>query len=273
MTTTLPILGVDTHAHVFLQALAFAGERRYTPQYDATLQAWRALLDSHGISHGVLVQPSFLGTDNSYLLEALMQAPERLRGVAVVDSDIGQAQLQRMARLGVVGIRLNLMGKSLPDLASDEWRPLLEQVAALGWHVELHRQIEDIPTLVAALLPYGVKVVIDHFGRPHAAFGVRHPTFKRLLELGGGNVWVKISGVYRLGGTDRENVEFARDAIPLLIEHFGTDRLMWGSDWPHTQFEDQVSYAAQFDLLQQLVPWPRQRQAILRDGAVALFGF
>jgi predicted TIM-barrel fold metal-dependent hydrolase len=84
---------------------------------------------------------------------------------------------------------------------------------------------------------------------------------------------VKISGVYRLGGTDSENLAFAQAAIPLLIEHFGTERLMWGSDWPHTQFEDQVSYASQFELLAQLVPWPRQRQAILRDGAVALFGF
>lgn len=273
MTTTLPILGVDAHAHVFLQALAFAGERRYTPQYDATLQAWRALLDAQGISHGVLVQPSFLGTDNSYLLEALTQAPERLRGVAVVEPGISLAQLERMGRLGVVGIRLNLMGKSLPDLRSAQWRPLIEQVAMLGWHVELHRQIEDIPALVAALRPYGVKVVIDHFGRPHAAFGVKHPTFERLLELGGGNVWVKVSGVYRLGGTERENVEFARDAMPLLMEHFGTDRLMWGSDWPHTQFEDQISYAGQFELLQQLVPCPLQRQAVLRDGAVALLGF
>ena len=273
MDTTLPIRGVDAHAHVFTQALAFAGERRYTPQYDATLQDWRALLDAQGVSHGVLVQPSFLGSDNSYLLEALMLAPERLRGVAVVDPDVSHAQLQRMARLGVVGIRLNLMGKSLPDLGSAEWRPLLEQVAALGWHVELHRQIEDIPALVAALKPYGVKIVVDHFGRPHAAFGVTHPTFKGLLALGGGDVWVKISGVYRLGGTDTENLAFAQAAIPLLIEHFGTDRLMWGSDWPHTQFEDQVSYASQFDLLQQLVPWPRQRQAILRDGAMALFGF
>lgn len=273
MDTTLPILGVDAHAHVFTQALAFAGARRYTPQYEATLQDWRALLDAQGVSHGVLVQPSFLGSDNSYLLEALLQAPERLRGVAVVEADVSQAQLQRMNRLGVVGIRLNLMGQSLPDLSSSEWRPLLERVAALGWHVELHRQIEDIPALVAALRPYGVKVVIDHFGRPHAAFGVGHPTFQRLLELGGGEVWVKISGVYRLGGTDRENLEFACAAVPLLIEHFGTQRLMWGSDWPHTQFEDQVSYAAQFELLHQLVPWPQQRQAILRDGAVALFGF
>ncbi len=273
MDTTLPIRGVDAHAHVFTQTLAFAGERRYTPQYDATLQDWRALLVTQGVSHGVLVQPSFLGSDNAYLLEALMLAPDRLRGVVVVDADVSHAQLERMARLGVVGIRLNLMGKSLPDLSSEDWRPLLEKIAALGWHVELHRQIEDIPALVAALKPYGVKIVVDHFGRPHAAFGVAHPTFKSLLALGGGDVWVKISGVYRLGGTDRENLAFAQAAIPLLIEHFGTDRLMWGSDWPHTQFEDQVSYASQFELLQQLVPWPRQRQAILRDGAAALFGF
>ena len=68
---------VDTHAHVFRQGLALAGTRRHTPDYDATLADYLALLDTHGLSHGVLVQPSFLGTDNSHMVQALRAAPER----------------------------------------------------------------------------------------------------------------------------------------------------------------------------------------------------
>jgi len=270
----VPMLGVDAHAHVFSRNLQLVPGRRYSPDYDATLGEWLRHLDNNGLSHGVLVQPSFLGTDNSYLLQALAAAPERLRGVAVVDPAISRSQLQRMARLGVVGIRLNLMGQALPDLASPQWRPLLEAVAELGWHVELHRQIEDIPALCAALAGYGCKVVVDHFGRPRAGFGVAHRTFADLLALGSqGNVWVKVSGVYRLGGTAEENLQFARDAVPLLIEHMGCERLVWGSDWPHTQHETQVDYAGQFALLETLLPWPAQRQAVLCQGAQALFGF
>ncbi|MDE1164818.1 MAG: amidohydrolase family protein [Pseudomonas sp.] len=269
-----PFLGVDAHAHVFSRQLDLIEGRRYTPSYDATLAQWLHNLQGQGLSHGVLVQPSFLGTENSHLLQALAQAPDRLRGVAVVDTDTSTSQLKRMARLGVVGIRLNLMGKSLPDLGSAQWRPLLEQVAQLGWHVELHRQIEDIPSLCAALEPYGCKIAIDHFGRPHAGFGVQHRTFQDLLALGGqGHLWVKVSGVYRLGGTHQENLAFAHAAAPLLIEHFGTDHLVWGSDWPHTQHESSVEYSGQFALLQSMVPWPEQRQAILTEGARGLFGF
>ncbi len=274
MTVPTPILGIDAHAHVFSRQLDLVEGRRYTPDYDATLADWLAHLRSQGLSHGVLVQPSFLGTDNSHMLQALAAAPEQLRGVAVVAPDISHSQLKRMARLGVCGIRLNLMGQALPDLASPTWAPLLEAVAELGWHVELHRQIEDIPSLCAALQRYGCKVAIDHFGRPHAAFGVEHATFQRLLELSdNGRTWVKVSGVYRLGGTRAENLSFAHDAVPLLIEHFGADRLMWGSDWPHTQHEERVSYAGEFALFQSLVPWAAQRRAILCDGPGKLFGF
>ena len=274
MSLPTPILGIDAHAHVFGPQLEFVEGRRYSPDYDATLADWQGHLRSQGLSHGVLVQPSFLGTDNSYLLQALATAPERLRGVAVVDPGISHSQLKRMARLGVRGIRLNLMGQALPDLTSSTWAPLLEAVAELGWHVELHRQIEDIPSLCVALQRYGCKVAIDHFGRPHAAFGTGHATFQRLLELSeGGRVWVKLSGVYRLGGTQQENLLFAHDAAPLLIEHFGADHLMWGSDWPHTQHEQQVDYASEFALFQGLVPWQAQRRAILCDGPGKLFGF
>ncbi|MBD1554875.1 amidohydrolase family protein [Pseudomonas typographi] len=267
------VTGVDGHAHVFDRSLALTEGRRYTPAYDATLAQWLGHLDAHGLSHGVLVQPSFLGSDNSYLLAALAKAPRRLRGVAVVEPGIAPAALERLRTQGVVGIRLNLMGKPLPDLTAPSWQPLLGTAAELGLHVELHRQVEDIPTLCTALRARGCKVVIDHFGRPHAAFGVGHPTFRRLLEWGGdGQVWVKVSAIYRLGGTLEENLSFARQALPLLLEHFGPERLVWGSDWPHTQHEHQVGYASQFQWLQSIAPQPQQRQALLVAGARALFG-
>src|SRR4051812_11349818 len=110
--------GIDGHAHVFSRELDLTAARRYSPDYDATLAMYQHELRTHGLSHGVLVQPSFLGTDNSYLLDALRQAPDQLRGVVVVDRDISRAALDEMDRLGVVGIRLNLMGKALPDFSA-----------------------------------------------------------------------------------------------------------------------------------------------------------
>lgn len=269
----LAVTGVDGHAHVFDRALALTEGRRYTPHYDATLAQWLGHLDTHGLSHGVLVQPSFLGSDNRHLLAAIAQAPQRLRGVVVVEPGIAAAELERLHHQGVVGVRLNLMGKPLPDLTAAPWQALLGTVAELGWHVELHRQVEDIPGLCQVLRARGCRVVIDHFGRPHASFGVAHPTFQRLLEWGSdGQVWVKVSALYRLGGTPQQNLGFARQALPRLLEHFGAQRLVWGSDWPHTQHEQQVDYAQQVRWLDDIAPTAAQRQALVTEGAKTLFG-
>jgi len=269
-----PLLGIDAHAHVFTRSLSLTSGRRYTPDYDATLPAYLAHLDAHGLSHGVLVQPSFLGTDNQYLLDALAQAPDRLRGVVVVDPDVSAECLRSMAAQGVVGIRLNLMGKPLPDFAEPQWAPFFKQVAALGWHVELHRHVEDLPGLIRALLPFGCKIVVDHFGRPNATLGVDDPAFSALLELGlTGQVWVKVSAIYRLGGTAEQNAAFARAALPLLARTFGSGRLVWGSDWPHTQHEQAISYASVVEQLRQLdCPDPVKR-SLLMDAPRDLFDF
>lgn len=269
-----PITGIDAHAHVFSQALTLAGERRYTPGYDATLADYLGHLHANGLSHGVLVQPSFLGTDNRYLLAALQHAPDQLRGVVVVSRDISRDALQAMARAGVVGVRLNLVGRELPDFAEHGWKAFFEHLVALDWHVEVHREVDDLPHLVRQLLPFGVKLVIDHFGRPDARLGVEQRGFAQLLEWGlSGQLWLKVSGIYRLAGTPAQNLAFACQAMPLLRQSFGLQRLVWGSDWPHTQHEATTRYASVVEQRQALGLSEDVRQALLIDTPRRLFGF
>ncbi|WP_457967052.1 amidohydrolase family protein [Pseudomonas sp. R4-84] len=242
-TCTTPITGIDSHAHVFSRELELAAVRRYTPDYDATLAQYLDHLRSHGLSHGVLVQPSFLGTDNRYLLAALRQAPGQLRGVVVVEPEISRTVLNEMARLGVVGVRLNLMGRAVPDFCETRWKGFLAHLAELDWHVELHAPVDQLAGLISQLIPFGIRLVVDHFGRPDARLGLDQPGFAELLELGlGGQVWMKVSGIYRLAGTDRENLDFARSALAMLEQSLGPHRMVWGSDWPHTQHEGVVGF-------------------------------
>lgn len=274
MLDNCSITGIDAHAHVFSRTLTLAGERRYTPGYDATLADYLGHLHANGLSHGVLVQPSFLGTDNRYLLSALQQAPDRLRGVVVVERDIPRDALHAMARSGVVGVRLNLVGRALPDFTEPGWKVFFEHIVELDWHVELHRELDDLPHLVRQLLPFGVKLVIDHFGRPDARLGVDQRGFTELLALGlGGQLWLKVSGIYRLAGSPAQNLEFAHRAMPLLQQSFGLHRLVWGSDWPHTQHEASVAYAAVIEQRQALGWSAAVEQALLIDTPRQLFGF
>ena len=273
-TCSMPITGIDSHAHVFSRELNLATSRRYTPGYDATLAKYLEHLQAHGLSHGVLVQPSFLGTDNSYLLAALRQVPEQLRGVVVLEPGVSRETLNDMSRLGVVGVRLNLMGKALPDFRDAAWKDFFGHIAELDWHVELHRHVEDLPGLIRQLMPFGIKLVIDHFGRPDARLSLDQPGFAELLELGlNGQVWMKISGIYRLSGTAQQNLKFARKTLPLLVQSFGLHRLVWGSDWPHTQHEDSISFGTVVEQLQALECSIQLMRSLLVDAPRGLFGF
>ena len=265
--------GIDTHAHVFARGLTLAEGRRYAPDYDAPVEDYLRRLDENGLSYGVLVQPSFLGTDNGFMLDALRRHPDRLRGIAVVAPDVTEAGLAELAGAGVVGIRLNLIGRPLPGLRSAPWRMLLRRAAGLGWQVELHREARDLLGLIEPLLDAGVDVVVDHFGRPDPALGVDDPGFRHLLSTAdSGRVWVKLSGAYRLGAADRGDA-VARDAAFLLRDAFGPGRLLWGSDWPHTRFERAVAFRDARARLDAWLPDPAERAAVLGDVPAELFRF
>ena len=252
---------IDTHAHVFHRGLKLAPGRRYAPDYDAPLSLYLEQLDHNGMTNGVLVQPSFLGTDNSYLVECLKQTSGRLRGIAVVDLAVSADELRALDRAGVVGIRLNLVGQPLPDLTAAEWKTLLAEVKAMGWQVEIQRNASDLAELAPKLLDHGVTVVFDHYALPDPKLGVADPGFQSVLKLGATKkIWVKISAPYRNGAAGES---FAREAYPLLRNAYGLDRLLWGSDWPHTQFEAAQTYEKNRQFLDVLIADPRERAQVL----------
>jgi predicted TIM-barrel fold metal-dependent hydrolase len=267
-------MAIDTHAHVFVRDLPLASVRRYAPDYDVTVADYVQRLDQHGMSHGVLVQPSFLGSDNSYMTAALRAHPQRLRGIAMVDADISSEQLQQLDEAGVVGIRFNLVGGAeLPDFAAAPWQRVLAQVAQRRWQVEIHREARDLPLIVPVLLDAGVNLVIDHFGRPDPALGVDDPGFRYLLDAAASaRVWVKLSAAYRTGGV-AAGMQMAMQALPLLKQSYGLTRLLWGSDWPHTQHEQITGYGQECERFCQLLPEPTERMQVLADAAAALYQF
>jgi len=252
---------IDTHAHVFHRELKLAPGRRYAPDYDAPLSLYLEQLDRNGMTNGVLVQPSFLGTDNSYLVDCLKQTNGRLRGIAVVDPGISSDELSALDKVGISGIRLNLVGQPLPDLAASEWKGLLANVKAMGWQVEVQRNASDLALLAPELLDHGVTVVLDHYALPDPRLGVTDPGFQSVLKLGATrNVWIKISAPYRNGPAGES---FAKEAYPLLRGAYGLDRLLWGSDWPHTQFEATQTYARNRKFLDTLIVDEHERTQVL----------
>ena len=252
---------IDTHAHVFHRGLKLASGRRYAPDYDAPLSLYLQQLDQNGTTNGVLVQPSFLGTDNSYIVECLGQSGGRLRGIAMVEPTISSQDILALDKAGIVGIRLNLVGQQLPDLSAPEWKALLANLKSANWQVEIQRNASDLVDLVPKLLDAGVSVVLDHYTLPDPKLGVDDPAFQSVLKFGAtGRVWVKISAPYRNGPNGEA---FAKQAYPLLRAAFGLDHLLWGSDWPHTQFEKTETYAKNRRFLDELITDTDERAKVL----------
>nr|WP_288257028.1 amidohydrolase family protein [uncultured Pseudomonas sp.] len=265
------ITGIDTHAHIFRQDLPMVPGRRYSPSYDASVEQYLAHLDACALSHGVLIQPSFLGTDNHYMVAALQRFPQRLRGVAVVDAQVSDAELDELAAAGVVGIRLNLIGKVLEDYTGPAWNGLFRRLARRGWQVEIQRVFDDLALIVPAILESGVTLVIDHFGLPAPSVQLDDPKHDAFFDLlGQAPVWIKLSAAYR-----SQSDQARAQAIEARLREAcgGVGRFLWGSDWPNTQFESQTRYDQQFALLEALLPNPEERRRVLVDNPATLFGF
>jgi len=262
----------DCHAHIIgpLTLFPLQLERSYTPP-EAPLSAYRHLLETLGLSRGVLVQPSIFGTDNACMLQALARHRNTLRGVAAVEANVDEAELESLASNGIKGLRLNLLFKGGVPL--DHLEALARRVERLQWHLELLLDVRELPALMPRLARLPVDIVIDHLGHMPAAEGIAHPGFQSLLKLvRGGRCWVKLSGAYRVssaGAPFQDTVPFAR----ALVEADPT-RLVWGSDWPHTAIAGHmVNDGDLLDLLALWVPEPRLRHLILVENPARLYGF
>ena len=267
-----PITAIDTHAHIFHTNIPMAEQRRYAPGYNALASDFLGNLASHNLSHGVLVQPSFLGTDNSYMLSALREHPERLRGIAVVDMTISDQELDELEKTGVVGIRFNLIKKPLEDYRSPEWKAFLGRIEKRKWVVEIQRELEDLANFLPAILESGVDVIVDHFGRTLTGIQLSNPAHKDFLDLlsSGARVWTKVSAAYRCNAT----LEEAQEMLITLRSAYGhSDLFLWGSDWPHTQFESETNYTKQYDFMKSLLPNADDRRKVLVSNPSKLFKF
>ena len=263
------VTAVDAHAHVLRRDAPLVAERHSKPLRDATVEQLIGVLDAHGVSHALLTAPSFYGPDNSLLLEALDAYPTRLRGTIIVQPDVEVRALERLARRGVVGIRLNWVRRdTLPDLAHPAWRRLLAEVRTLGWHVEVYLEGAKLASVLSPLRAAGVRVVVDHFGAPDPSRGVACTGFVALQEaVRAGDTWVKLSAPYRLGGADPQRY------VDALLDAGGAGQLVWASDWPFVGFEDRFPYRQCIDWLEQWIPDDATRTRIRVDTPRQLFGF
>src|SRR5690606_27557257 len=111
-----PAGAIDAHCHVFgpMAQFPFSAKAKYLPE-DAGPDMLFALRDHLGFAKNVIVQASCHGTDNAATLDAIAKSNGKARGVAVVDPEISEEELQRLHEGGIRGIRFNFLKRLVDD--------------------------------------------------------------------------------------------------------------------------------------------------------------
>jgi predicted TIM-barrel fold metal-dependent hydrolase len=265
---------VDSHAHIFDPARRFAPDTVYVPQpsQQGTAGQFRAVLEAHGFTHGLLVAAQPYLYDNGAMLDAIARSDGRFKGIALVRAGTGERALWALARAGVVGLRFNLTTFGMREFTEPGADQLLAQVREMGWFLQIHCEHDELAEAMPAIRRAGVSVMIDHFGRPDVSRGIGQPGFAALLELGReGRHVVKLSAPFRCS---REGYPY-RDVDPFIaaaIEAYSLERCVWGSDWPFVRMDERVDYGPPLACLGRWLPDERDRHTVLWHTPARLFG-
>lgn len=268
--------GVDSHCHVFDTArFAYAESAAYKPppneQGDGAALA--AVLDAHGLSHALLVNPtSGYGYDSRCMLDAIRASPRRFKGIARVRPDIDDATLAELADNGVIGIRIDMIGDGAAIVHDRALPRLLARVRELDWQVHVQCEKDQLAAAVDVLRAARVPLVFDHCGRPDPARGVSQPGFEALLEMGRDGHAVKLSGPFRFSN-GRAPYRDVGPFVEALIATFTVQRCVWGSDWPFLRLPHRVDYGPVLGQLKRWLPNEDDRRAVLWETPRRLFGF
>ena len=170
-------------------------------------------------------------------------------------------------------MRFNLIPDNAGRVELGMFQTVIERIEPLGWSATFHCMPAELMQIAEWLSGLSIPTIIDHFGRVKFADGVGQPGYQALLELfRRDHIWVKISCAEResaLGPPYRDAIPFAKALLDIAPE-----RLLWGTDWPHTQrFEpgQQPDDGDLVDLIPEMIPDEATRKLILADNPTRLF--
>mgnify|MGYP000063519903 CR=1 FL=1 len=271
-TFKLPSGATDSHVHIFgpNSQFPYAETRGFTP-VDAPKEALFAWHKKMGIDRCVIVNTLLHGYDNSVVEDAIIASKGRYLGIALVQIDVSDTELKRLAQAGFRGVRFHFMPGYKVHETPEQIIALTKRLEPLGMHLQLQLHAQYAKDLMPLLKQSAVSVVMDHMGRVDATLGIEHEHFQdfcRLLELPG--FMVKVSGIDRIDSKPpyEQGIPFAR----YLVRNY-PEKCIWGSDWPHPNHSHVPDDGMLVDSLALIAPKPDLLHQVLVDNPQKLYRF
>jgi L-fuconolactonase len=231
---------IDAHQHFWKYSASeypwiAAGSPLQRDWLPADLEAIQGPL---GLGGSIAVQARQSVEETRWLLE-LADRHELIRGVVGwVDlrSEQVEEQLTRFsAHPKFVGVRHVVQDE--PDdrfLLGAEFVRGLRVLTGYGLRYDLLIFPKQLPAALELVEHFPEQpFVVDHCAKPLIAKGVLEPWRDQMRRLGANrNVWCKVSGLATEASWSEWSLEGLRPYLDTVLEAFGPERLMWGSDWP-----------------------------------------
>lgn len=242
-------------------------------------------MDGAGVNGALIVQPINHKYDHTYVTAAISAHPTKFKGMLLHDPTLNAEEavkrLEELALKGFVGVRFNpylwadgdqMSKKGGCGLAVYKRCVELQMPVGVMCFNGLGFHFEDIVKLIEC--SPDTTLIMDHFGFT----GLNEDgdkAFEQLLSLAKyDNVVIKISALFRVAGPGDDTYPYegvrTRRFVPLL-EAFGADRLMFGTDFPFVLEED-GAYNGAVELVSSWLTTASERDAIMGGTAVRLFG-
>lgn len=201
-------------------------------------QDLKPLLVKNRIDKTILVQAAQTRAETDFLLELAAQNDFIAGVIGWLDMDnsgfSGEFELYRR-KPKFLGIR-----PMLQDIPDDKWilRPRvvesLKQVAEHDMPFEFLTYTRHLPHVLSVLdsLP-NLRAVVDHVSKPEIRNRKLDPWRQLIAEVAKHeNVYCKLSGMITEADQKAWTLDDLRPYIEHVVECFGLDRVMFGSDWP-----------------------------------------
>ncbi len=272
---TLPKGTIDSQMHAYLPGFPALAGGPPLPAGDLPTPAqYRQFMQWLGIDRVVITQGNSHQRDNGNLLACLADMGHIARGVAVIDAETTDSELDALAASGVVGARImDLPGGAV---GLDALEAVDDRASACGWMLAIQFDGSDILTHEPRLARLKSRWVLDHHGKFFSGATPDSPqisALKRLID--GGRCWFKFAGCYessKSGGPDYADIA----AVARAIAEHAPERVVWGTNWPHNLAREQDQYPDDAALTDTVLGWladDRARKLALVDNPEALYAF
>ena len=270
---------IDPHVHVWKNDPAYPWPRETTnpPKEDALPSTLLQLMEANHVEKTVIVHVIHYRWDCRYTGDSVKARPDKFMGVCRVDPTANNAvdELNRWVRdYKFHGVRLSPSAGASGEWINDKAR--MDKICSRAAELKIplcvlcpSTRLPDVGKLIERHKD-GLDVCIDHM----ADCPIDKPEeLKKLMALEQyPRVYVKISHLWSLS-KEKFPYKDTHEQVKRLLEKFGPQRLMWGTDWPLV--EKQCGYAKALALYRDELPFftAEDKRWILGGTALKLWAF